>query len=266
MPGSRLRSPLVSLGLVVLVCAAAAGPALADARMITAIDGRLTITRGGSYILQRGFTSSDSGPAIRIMSDGVTLDLGGHAVTGPGGKQGVGLLVEGMRNVRVSNGVLAAFGVGVQVTGSTNVTLSELSIDGEDLGGTPPDVEVGVLIVNSRGVVLERSTVTRTFLGVFVRGAGSGGNRIAANTLTAGANGGLGICYNPAPGLSDGPHGDLVYANLVSRFGKGIQTSPATSGNAFRGNTIAHTGMGGIEEMSPGSNVFEENVVQQISQ
>src|SRR5687767_15493083 len=53
---------------------------------------------------------------------------------------------------------------------------------------------------------------TEVFLGVFVRGGGSGGNRIAGNTITGGEDGQLGICYNPTDtGGSAGPAGDLVY-------------------------------------------------------
>lgn len=236
-----------------------------ERREIFPVGGQVVITRPGSYQLLGGFQASDAAPAIRIAAEGVSLDLGGFTVTGPGGKKGTGLLVEGASNVRVTNGAFAAFGIGVQVAGSTNVALSGLRIAGQDLGGTPPDIEIGVMILNSRGVVLESNTITRTFLGIFVRGAGSGGNRIEANTLAAGANGGLGICYNPAAGLTDGPQGDLVTRNLVSRYGKGIQTSPASTGNVFRDNVVAHTGPVAVEEMTGGSNVFSGNIVQQIA-
>jgi hypothetical protein len=236
-----------------------------ERRAIFPVGGQVVITRPGSYQLLGGFQATDAAPAIRIAAEGVTLDLGGFTVTGPGGKKGTGLLVEGASNVCVTNGALAAFGIGVQVAGSTNVSITGLRIVGQDLGGPPPDIEIGVMILDSRGVVLESNTITRTFLGIFVRGAGSGGNRIEANTLAAGANGGLGICYNPAPGLTDGPQGDLVARNLVSRYGKGIQTSPASAGNVFRDNVVAHTGPVAVEEMTGGSNVFSGNIVQQIA-
>lgn len=241
------------------------GERAVERREVFPVAGQVVITRPGSYQLLGGFVGTDAAPAIRIAADGVTLDLGGFTITGPGGKKGTGLLVEGSSNVRVTNGALAGFGLGVQVDGSANVMLSGLRIAGRDLGGAPPDIEIGVMILNSRGVVLTSSTITETFLGVFVRGGGSGGNRIEGNTLTAGANGGLGICYNPAPGLSDGPQGDLVAANLVSRYGKGIQTSPASVGNVFRDNVVAHTGAVAIEEMAAGTNVFAGNTVQQIA-
>jgi parallel beta-helix repeat protein len=117
-----------------------------------------------------------------------------------------------------------------------------------------------VLIVNSRGVVVERNVVTGTFLGIFVRGAGSGGNRIGNNTLTGGSNGQLGICYNPDDsGVATGPSGDLVYDNLVSRFVVGIQTSAATAGNLFRDNAVAAFAQA-VEEVTAGSNVFADTL------
>jgi hypothetical protein len=116
------------------------------------------------------------------------------------------------------------------------------------------------MIVNSRAVEVTRNTISRVFLGVFVRGGGSGGNRISENTISAGANGQLGICYNPdGLGTAAGPSGDLVYANLVSGFNIGIQTSPESLGNIFRENDVAFR-QAAVQELSPaGANLFADN-------
>jgi hypothetical protein len=108
--------------------------------------------------------------------------------------------------------------------------------------------------VNSRGVVAVDNTIARTFLGIFVRGGGSGGNRFFSNTISAGANGELGICYNPSPveGATDGPSGNLVYANLISGFNRGIQTNNGTYNNVYKENTIAYL-TEAIQERGPGS-------------
>ena len=92
------------------------------------------------------------------------------------------------------------------------------------------------------------------------RGGGSGGNRIAENTLSASVNGQLGICYNPdGLGTPAGPSGDLVYNNLVSGFNIGVQTSAESAGNIFRENDIAFRQQA-VQELSPaGANVFAEN-------
>ncbi len=217
------------------------------------------ITEPGAYFLERGFRLSSADAAIEIRSDNVSLDLNGQTLSGPGNKEGVGITVQGATGVRLYNGRLDGFGIGVEVTDSNNVAIHDLQIIGEDLGGPPPAIEIGVLIVNSRAVVVKENVISKTFLGIFVRGGGSGGNRIAHNTLSGGENGGLAICYNPSPsGADDGPSGDLVYGNLLSRFGTGIATSSQSIGNIFRGNDIAYFGQA-ISEASAGSNVFVSN-------
>jgi nitrous oxidase accessory protein NosD len=248
----------VAAGLIGL--ALAAGPARALEAEPLANGGRTVhITRPGSYRLAHDVRLRSDGNAIVISSGGVSLDLGGHALIGPGAKQGIGILVRGGHGVNVRNGTIRGFGFGVQVVDAANVKLEGLQIGGEDAGGPPPG-EVGIMIVNSRGVEAVRNGISRVFLGIFVRGGGSGGNRIAENTLAAGASGQLGICYNPdGLGSPDGPTGDLVYNNLVSGFAIGIQTSTASSGNIFRENDIAFREQA-IKELSPpGANVFQDN-------
>lgn len=259
-----MRKVLPIVALILACCGALADDDRGRDRGITR---PTTITEPGVYVVQRSFFSPDEWPAIVVAASGVTIDLGGHTLSGPGGRRGLGILVDGVRGVRIINGTLASFGIGVQVSGADNVTVRGLQIIGEDLGGTPPAIEIGVLVVNSRGVVLTENTISRVFLGIFVRGGMSSGNRLADNTLAAGANGGLGICYNPSPtaGAADGPHGDLVYNNLVSRFGKGIQTSQGTTGNVFRENAVAYTGATGIDEQNPGANIFMMNSAIRIN-
>jgi nitrous oxidase accessory protein NosD len=244
----------------VLLGLALATPAFAaDATALPRpIVGKTVIDRPGVYVLVRGFALTEPGTAIRITASNVTLDLAGATLTGPGEKQGIGIQVDGATGIRIHGGMVSGFGTGVEVRGATNVRVEDLQIEGLDLGGPPPG-EVGVLILNSRAVVIEHNVVSHTFLGVFVRGGGSGGNRIANNTITGGTNGQLAICYNPdGLGTLDGPSGDLVYNNHVSRFNLGIQTSAGTASNIFRENSIVFFQQD-VNEVAPGQNVFEGN-------
>lgn len=222
------------------------------------------VDRPGAYEVKRNFSADESGDALIIAASNVSVNLGGHTLRGLGTKQGVGIrIMPGVSNVRVHSGSLTGFGVGVEMSSATNVRVDGLQISGADLGGPPPG-EVGILVVNSRGVVLERNVVTGTFLGIFVRGAGAGGNRIANNTLTGGANGQLGICYNPdGSGSAVGPSGDLVYNNLVSRFVLGLQTSAGSAGNVFRENSLAVFSQG-VQEVTPNTNTFDANLTSII--
>jgi len=255
MTRSRIVLSVLSAGLAGLLgagTAAAQGPPSGPG-------GTIRITRPGSYRLHRDVRLREAGAAVVITASGVSLDLAGHTLTGPGGTQGTGILIEGGHGVSVHNGTLRGFAFGVQVVNAVNVKVQGLQIGAEDAGGPPPG-EVGIMIVNSRGVEVFRNLVSRVFLGVFVRGGGSGGNRVAENTLSAGANGQIGICYNPdGLGTPAGPRGDLVYNNLVSGFNIGVQTSTESTGNIFRENDIAFRQQG-VQELSPaGANVFAEN-------
>jgi hypothetical protein len=264
MPLRRAVPLLVSalLGVAVLIPAAAPANDFSGFGNPRRINGPSVITKPGAYRLQRSITLHHAGTAILIAADNVSLDLAGHTLAGPG-NQGIGIHVKGVSGARVRGGIVSGFAFGVQVEGATNVRIEGLQILGGDLGGPPPG-EVGVMLVNSRAIVIERNVVSGTFLGIFVRGGGSGGNRLGANTLTGGGAGQIGICYNPdASGSPAGPGGDLVYNNLVSRFQVGIQTSPGTAGNVFSENSIAFFGSA-IEELLPGSNLFADNQDIQI--
>lgn len=64
--------------------------------------------------------------------------------------------------------------------------------------------------------------------------------RASAESITAGTNGVLGICYNPAPGDPLGPRGDLAYSNLVSGFNTAVALSDMSLANVFKENTLIY--------------------------
>lgn len=239
--------------------AAAAQPTVRLIRHPTVID------RPGSYLVVRNLYSNDGTPAITITADEVSLDLGGYRLAGPGDRVGVGVAVMGATDVRIRNGSLERFGIGVLLKEATNAIVENLQIDGLDSGGSPPDVEIGVLALDTRGARIANNVISDTFLGIFVRGDGSVGNLIKDNVVTAGEQGELGICFNPAPGqTTGGPHGNLVTGNLVSRFRRGLSLSTDSSGNVVRGNTLAYIDLS-IQEATTGSNLIADNDEQQIT-
>ncbi len=221
--------------------AAACAAMLTIATALTAApDGRPVPGTGiidmpGTYVLQSDRRSlTNERAAITITASDVTLDLNGFAITGAGGKLGVGVRINGARGVRVSNGMISNSAFGVIVMNSASVVLTNLQIRGEGLPIVAPPPETGIMIVQSKNVVVENNSIYNTGLGIFVRGGMSSGNRIAHNTITAGTNGALGICYNPADNDANGPVGDLVYGNSVSGFGVGIQASATSRYNVFK--------------------------------
>lgn len=199
-----------------------------------------TISAPGSYKLVADIAQDLNEAAITVSASGVSLDLNGHQIKGPGGKQGIGIRIAGARGVSVRNGAIADSAFGVIVENSSNVMLTDLRIRGLALPVVTAPPEIGVMIVNSRNVVVQGNGIHNVGLGIFVRGGMSSGNRVAGNTVSTSANGVFGICYNPADSGTGGPRGDVIQNNLITGFDVSIQVSAGSAANVFRDNTLAY--------------------------
>jgi nitrous oxidase accessory protein NosD len=230
----------------------------------TAITGPTVITEPGRYRVTRDFTAT--GDAIVVRSSDVVLWLGGRRITGPGHKEGRGIVVENARNVLVHGGHLERFGIGVVLDRAQASKVRRVTVQGGDEFADPPNgvaPQIGIMLVNSRENRIARNGLKGVNLGVFVRGGGSVGNRVRWNDAVAGANGLLGICYNPAPNAGpDGPSGDEVRHNTLSRFGTGIQASAGSAKNRFVANVIRYFSSP-YEDLN-GSNEFLRNRTEQV--
>lgn len=217
------------------------------------------IDRPGAYVLlDNRMLRTPDGVGISITASNVSVDLNGHTISGFGGKMGTGVRIQGVAGVKVYNGGIANMAFGVSVMMSNNVVLRGLRIRGEGLTVTAPPPETGIMIGQSRNVVVEDNALYNVGLGIFVRGGNSWGNRIANNTITAGTNGILGICYNPADGDPEGPRGDTVYNNSITGFGTGVQASATSRTNLFKGNFIWYT-TGVAVDLQNSTNVDMDN-------
>ena len=231
------------------------------------IGGRATvISEPGSYVLGSPISLSENSipaAAIMITADNVTLDLNGQRITGPGIiPRGVGVMVAGASSVTVRNGHIADMFVGVQIMGSNNVRLNDLHISGQDIPVSAPPPEIGVMIAQSQNVEVEDVNISKTGLGIFVRGGMSTGNRIANNTVTAGSNGIFAICYNPTPDDPMGPRGDTITGNLLSGYSTGVSLVSTSGNNVFWGNTIVFKNS--AWESLNATNLFQDNVEMQL--
>lgn len=75
--------------------------------------GGFIITTPGSYRLVRNFTTTDNAHGIAITASDVTLDLGGHTITGTGVGTSIGIaLGGGLSRVKVFNGTVTQFTLG----------------------------------------------------------------------------------------------------------------------------------------------------------
>ncbi len=233
----------------------------------TPITGPTVITAAGEYVVANDFSvPAETGDGIVIEADDVMLDLGGHVITGPGNKSGRAIVANGADRVRVSNGTLATFGIGVALLDAQHCVVHGVNVEGGDETAAPPTnpPQIGILLVNSSRNFVSHNKCTLVNLGIFVRGGGSRGNRITRNLVVGGDNGLLGICYNPAMGEGPaGPSGDLVTENKLSRFGKGVQASEGSAYNAFNGNIIEYFNL--AWEDFNGTNQFLNNATMQVA-
>ena len=237
----------------------------------------IVITQPGVYILNRDIRVQN-GDAITVRASGVTLDLNGHSVstatpsTAPFGSRGIFVdgSVDRLKAVTVKGGKVGSFSVNVAAMNVEALVVSEMQVVGENAAPAGGPTEVGIMLINSRGAKIKDNSITSVNLGIFVRGGGSTGNTISNNTVLGGetgANNLLGICYNPAPGanaVTDGPSGDLIYNNHITRYGFGIAISAASRANIFRENVLASL-TGGFREpnrlvTNGGTNVDAGNI------
>ncbi len=214
------------------------------------------INEPGTYVLTRDI-STRGGTALMITANNVTLDLNGFTIQGPGQQVGNGIVISGATGVRVTNGIIADFGFGVMVANSNNVTLRDLSIRAAGQPPIAPPPATGIMIVQSKSVVVEDNNLYNVGLGIFVRGGRSLGNRIANNTIAAASNGIFGICYNPTDSDPMSPRGDVISGNHIVGYATGIQMAATAPYNVIRANTIAF-GNTGIDNANT-TNIVDGN-------
>jgi parallel beta-helix repeat protein len=170
------------------------------------------------------------GPALVITADNVTLDLGGHTVSGnpQGVVRGPGIVLRGVSGATVRNGTVEHFDAGVVVEGGSDNVVERLTVQ-DNVGLPDGDFGDGIVLNNSRG------------------------NRVRANVV---------LRNGPFSGISLGPRAEgneirdnRVSDNDMSQFGDpsaGRQTmgirveGPAANHNRILANTVTGSGADGI--------------------
>ena len=232
----------------------------ADLRTIGSVSS--TIDQSGSYVVSAGFFVGSGGDGITVTASSVSIDLNGQEIQCPGSLRGVGIRINGAQNVVIRNGHISNCAMGVVVFNSANVRLEGLVIRGTAIAVSAPPPEIGIMVMQSRNVAVLNNMIYNAGLGIFVRGGRSFGNRIEGNTLTANANGALGICYNPTDTDTAGPQGDLVKGNVIRGYPTAIALNKTSNYNVIQGNTLFYTAMAIATEST--TNFDMENVKVQI--
>jgi parallel beta-helix repeat protein len=164
---------------------------------------------------------------IIVAKSGVTVDLGGHTITGLG--EGDGIAAGGVSGVTIKNGSITNFEAGLRLTGVQNSRVHDVRLS--------LNSDASAWVEGSTGNKFLRNTMTENGDGGF-RVIGSSRNRIAGNTISGASDSGVGL-----EGLSS--YNRLV-RNNVTLAGEGVKVDDGTGNRLFR-NTLSYNGGAGAE-------------------
>ena len=112
---------------------------------------------------------------IEIAADGITLD-GNHATLAGGRSEGIGIRIDGRRDIVLRNLDLTGFRHGISITASSNVRLENVSVSATaeiphstvflDIFHAPGAYGCGVLVRDSENVSLERCDFSHQMCGL----------------------------------------------------------------------------------------------------
>jgi len=186
--------------------------------------------------------SCDHGPALVIVADGVTVDLGGHTVSGAAdfSAEGPGILLRGVSGCTVRNGTVEHFEAGVAVEGGAGNMIEELVIQ-DNLGTPDGTFGDGIVINESRDNTVRNNVVRRNgpFSGVSL-GRNTSGNEVVDNTV------------------ADNNMSHVGFPD-AGRQTMGIRIEgPAANHNRIMGNTVTGSGCDGIVVLATCDNPDDE--------
>ena len=192
-----------------------------------------------------------TGNGLIVGADGITLNLNGHTITGPG--SGVGISVPNRTGVLIKGGTVRNFLAGVQLVNSTAIVVKENRFTGNQ--------DAVFLIGTSWSTVKENTAWQNTRVGVMLRPSGSRNstqNVVVENTLTDNTNGII---------LVETPTGNTIKENRISASrNAGISVNGAVSGNVIKENAFIGNAAGirlnpGAGGLFPTGNRFIENTI-----
>ena len=189
------------------------------------------------------------GDGLVVVADDLTVDLGGHTLTGPGmGPQtwplpqldSVGVRVSGRSGVTIRNGKTAAFSTGIYLVDTTASTIENV---------TTQHNRFGFYIHNSTHNTVRSSDVEFNIYGLHLQG--SDGNLLQGNLLarqTYNSPGGYGLYMYSSKGNR------VVENTIDSNINWGIWFSDAKENAIFHNNVVGNNPQ--VSDNTEGSNVW----------
>ncbi|MCA1683550.1 MAG: right-handed parallel beta-helix repeat-containing protein, partial [Actinobacteria bacterium] len=223
----------------------------------------------GQVITKNTTLASDIGPCsgdgVVIGANGITLNLNGHRIFGPGtGSDGThpGIRVAGHTGVTIkgatapgpNQGSVTGFDAGVALIGGSKNTIANLTVSdnyaGQGLGSEFGD---GIVLLFSGANTIKNNVVARNgpYDGIGVLGKGSDNNTIQANTIDD---------THTVPGDwgYDGTGEGIIFTPF---FDISLPRGVTISGNKAVGNTIRRNDTAGISSISNLGAVIQDNTV-----
>ncbi|MDX6535893.1 MAG: large repetitive protein [Gaiellales bacterium] len=179
------------------------------------------------------------GTGLVVGADGITLDLGGHTISGTNAPGGEGIADDGHAGVQIRNGAISDFRLnGVGLRGARRSIASGLVIRRIGAGGGENDpVSAGILVKDSPGSQVVANDVSNHVVAFQSDGVdvlGSAATVVSGNRLDNNNWDGLVLIASP---------GSRVSANALSGNGNngvevnGASDSTSVTGNHADGNT-----------------------------
>ncbi|MGH9280555.1 MAG: right-handed parallel beta-helix repeat-containing protein [Acidimicrobiales bacterium] len=188
-----------------------------------------------------GDVVSERRPAFIVTADNVTLDLGGHVVSGNLDDMGTGpgILLRGVHGVTVRNGTVRWFDAAVVIDGGSGNLVEGLTVE-DNYGDPDGDYGDGIVINNSRENRVAGCVVRRNgpFSGISL-GPNSQANSIVDNT----------VADNNMLHLGPGAGGQTMGIRLEG---------PSANDNRVAGNVVTGNGADGIVVLSTCDDMTKE--------
>jgi parallel beta-helix repeat protein len=202
------------LGAGATPAAAAATPITACGQTVTT-DAQLTVD-----------LSCPAGDGIDVGAADITVDLGGHTITGSTGGNGVSITA--FDDVTVTNGSLSGFATGVRVFNASGASVTNL-----DVTVAPGPLTSGVVLGNAQDSSVTGTTVRGGGIGVLVDGGS--GNSIDGNDFEA-----------PQQGvILSGAAGTSITSNRATGSAAGVAIGTTSTDTTVEGNVFT-VGISGI--------------------
>jgi hypothetical protein len=202
-------------------------------------------TQSGTEITQDTTLDGDlvcpRGPAFTVAADNVTLDLGGHTLSGDPNFTGVGpaIVLRNVTGVTVRNGTIEHFDAGVVIDGGSGNVVEHLTVQ-DNVGDPDGDYGDGIVVNHSRENRIVGNVVRRNgpFSGIAL-GRLAQHNEIRDNT----------VADNNMAHLPPGAGGQTM----------GIRVEgPEANHNRIIGNTVTGSGADGIVVLATCDNPEDE--------